>query len=136
MSKIKGQNFRAFYGGSAIAAATSCTVTLTGNTEDSSTKDTEGMYNADSIVSTSWSIQVDTLDDTNVSALVTAFTAGAEVTVGWDQTETTAGTQNRTAAEASFSRTGSAYLTDVTLTFNDRVNISTSAQFTGTGALS
>jgi len=55
------------------------------------------------------------------------------VTVGWDQT---AGAQNRVAQNAAFSRSGSALLTDVTFTFNDRATVSVSSQYQGTGALS
>ena len=43
MSKIKGQNFRFLQNG-AIPEATNCSITMQGNTEDTSTKDTEGMF--------------------------------------------------------------------------------------------
>ena len=60
MSKIKGQNFRLLQNAAAIPEATNCSITLQGNTEDNSTKDTEGMFNQETIVSTQWSAQVDT----------------------------------------------------------------------------
>ena len=64
MSKIKGQNFRllANMDGEGVAAVpeeTNVSITLTGNTEDTSSKDTEGMFSKEDIVSTAWSAQVD-----------------------------------------------------------------------------
>lgn len=138
MSKIKGQNFRLFVAGSAVPEETNCTVTLTGNTEDTSTKDSEGLFGAESVVSKSWSVTVDSYDasDENLTDLASTFVAAAAVTVGWDQTTGAAGTQNRTASSANFKRSGNALLNDVTFQFNDRAICTVSLQFQGTGALS
>ena len=138
MSKIKGQNFRVFVEGAAVPEATNCTVTLTGNTEDTSTKDSEGLFGAESVVSKSWSVSVDSYDasDANLTDLVSTFIAAQPVTVGWDQTTGASGTQNRTASNANFKRSGSALMNDVTFQFNDRAICSVSLQFQGTGALS
>lgn len=135
MSKIKGQNFRLLVAGAAVPEATNCSVTITGNTDDSSTKDSAGFYSQETVVSTSWQAQVDTYDaePASIQALVTTFNAAQPVTVGWDQT---AGAQNRVAQNADFSRSGNALLTDVTFTFNDRATVSVSSQYQGTGALS
>jgi Glu-tRNA(Gln) amidotransferase subunit E-like FAD-binding protein len=64
MSKIKGQNFRFFAdidggGLAAVPEETNVSVSLTGNTEDTTTKDTEGMFSQEDIMSTAWSAQVD-----------------------------------------------------------------------------
>lgn len=138
MSKIKGQNFRIFVEGDAVPQATNCQVTLTGNMEDISTKDTEGMFNQEQMVSTSWQVQVDGYDASVVTAkaLISRFIAAAAVTVGWDETTGDTGTLNREAAEASFARSGDALLTDLTLQFNDRTTCTVSSQYQGTGALS
>ena len=53
LTKIKGQNFRVFISGSAVPEATNCSVQMTGNMEDASTKDTEGDYTSESMVSKS-----------------------------------------------------------------------------------
>ena len=138
MSKIKGQNFRLLLSGSAVPEETNVSITLTGNTEDTSTKDTEGFYSQDTVVSTSWSAQVDTFqaEPSQLRGVLRTFNAAAAVTVGWDQTTTTAGGQNRTPANANFKRSGSALLNDFTFQFDDRATVSTSLQFQGTGALS
>ena len=133
--KIKGQNFRLLQGGNAFPEATNCSITLTGNTEDTSTKDTEGLYGQNTVVSTSWSAQVDTYQGTaaELRAIITMFNAAAAVAIGWDQT---GGSQNRVAQNASFARSGNALLNDFTMNFNDRETVGVSLQFQGTGALS
>lgn len=139
--KIKGQNFRAFaaIGPSdtyaALTEATSCSVSLTGNTESSSTKDTVGDYQQDTVVTKSWQVSVETLDAavTDLKGVVTTFQAKLPVQVGWDQT---AGTSNRAGQNATFKRSGNALLNDVSISFNDRANIAVSLQFQGQGALS
>lgn len=138
MSKIKGQNFRLFVSGAAVPEATSCTVTYQGNTEDTSTKDTEGFWNQETVVSKSWSAQVDSYqsDAESLQALVGVFKAAQPVPVGWDQTTGAANTQNRTGANASFKRTGQALLNDLSIQFNDRQSVSVTSQYQGTGALS
>ena len=141
MSKVKGKNFRAFVGGLAAANAvpeeTNCQVTITGNTENTDTKDTEGLFTKNTIVSKSWQVQVDDYDAdaTSLKAVVTQFKSATAQTVGWDQTTNTAGSMNRTPASANFKRSGSALLTDVTMQFNDRQTVSVSLQFQGSGAL-
>lgn len=138
MSKVKGQNFRLFVAGAAVPEATNCTVTYQGNTEDTSTKDTEGFWNKETVVSKSWSAQVDNYqsDAESLQALVGVFMAAQPVTVGWDQTTGAANTQNRTGANASFKRTGQALLNDLSIQFNDRTTINVTSQYQGTGALS
>ena len=137
LTKIKGQNFRVFISGSAVPEATNCSVQMTGNMEDASTKDTEGDYTSESMVSKSWQVQVDSYEATAsaLKALLTRFNGGAAVSVGFDQTETTPGTQNRTAAEADFARTGQALLTDVSIVANNRATVTISTTYQGSGAL-
>lgn len=135
MSKIKGQNFRLLKGGVAFPESTNCSITLQGNTEQTDTKDTEGLYGQQTVVSTSWNAQVDTYQGSaaELRAVITLFNGAAAVGIGWDQT---AGSQNRTAQNASFKRSGQALLNDFTMTFNDRETVQVSMQFQGTGALS
>ena len=135
MSKIKGQNFRLLQGGAAIPEATNCSITLQGNTESTSTKDTEGFYSQDTIVSKQWSAQVDTYqsETSALQGIITLFNAAAPVAVGWDQT---AGSMNRVAQNANFKRSGQALLNDFTMTFNDRETVAVSLQWQGTGNLS
>jgi len=138
LQKIKGQNFRVFVNSDAVNEAVNCSIQITGNMEDNSTKDTESDYTSEQMVSKSWQVQVDNYDATaaTIKALLTRFNAGTAVSVGFDQTETTAGSQNRTAANADFARSGQALLTDLSIQANNRSTISISTTYQGTGALS
>lgn len=135
MSKIKGQHFRLLQNAAAIPEETNASITIQGNTDDTTTKDTEGLYSQDTIVSTQWNAQVDTYqsDTEALRGIITTFNAAQPVPVGWDQT---AGAQNRVAQNANFKRSGNAIMNDFTMTFNDRETVALSLQFQGTGALS
>ena len=135
LTKLMGQNFRAFVGGSAVPEATSCQVTIQGDVEDASTKDTEGSWNEEQMTSKSWSVQVDDYDASlaTLRALITRFNSDAKTTVGWDQTD---GSQNRVAQNAAFARSGQAILNDLSIQANNRQTIQVSCQYQGSGALS
>lgn len=132
MATLKGQNLRIISGTSCVAMATNCTITLTGNTEDASTKDDVGMASKPTITSKAWSVQVDSLSVADAAAMLTAIKSLTPFTLYWDETSTV---DNQSAEGADFSRTGSAFLNDVTFNFNDRENSQKSLQFTGTGAI-
>lgn len=138
LEKIKGQNFRAFIGGSAVSEESNCQVSITGNQESAKTKDSEGSYDQEQMVSRGWSVQVDSYQATvaELRGVITMFNSDSKVTVGWDQTETTPGTQNRTASNAAFARSGQAILNDFTISASNRANIQVTRQFQGSGALS
>ena len=129
---LKGQNFRIFLGDKVVGMATNCTCTLTGNTEDASHKDLVSMAQAPSVVSKSWNVSVESLDVTDVATVLTAIKNLTPFTLKWDET---AITDNQTALAASYARTGTAYLNDVTFTWDDRTNSTKSLQFTGSGPL-
>lgn len=139
MAKIKlmGQNFRAFVGSTpaAVPEAVNCQVTISGNMEDSSTKDSENSWTEEQMVSKQWSVSVDDVDASLASlrALITMFNSDDKVLVGWDQT---AGAQNRVAQNAGFARSGYAILQDLSIQANNRSSISTTSQFQGASALS
>jgi len=138
MAILKGQNFRVLtYDSTAskfkcVGMATNCTVTLNGNTEDASTKDDVGMSAKPTVVSKSWQVQVESLNVADAGAMLTAIKALTPFTLLWDEVSTT---DNQTPEEAALSRTGTAYLSDITFNFNDRENSSKSLQFTGSGPL-
>ena len=135
MSKIRGQHFRLFVDSAAVPEETNVSITLSGNTEDTSSKDTEGLYAKEDVVSTAWSAQVDSYqaEPSQLRAILTTFNAAAPVAVGWDQA---AGSQNRVAQNANFKRSGQALLNDFSMQFDDRTAVNVSLQFQGTGALS
>ena len=134
---LKGQNFRILMlAGSdykCVGMATGCTVTLTSNTEESSTKNDVGMAAKPTVVSKSWTVSVESLDVTDAAAMLTAIKSLTPFTLMWDETSTT---DNQTGEQAAFARTGQAYLNDATFNFNDRENSTKSLQFTGSGELS
>lgn len=136
--RLKGQNFRILtYDTTAskfkcIGMATSCTVTLTANTDDASTKDDIGGAAKPEVTSNSWSVQAESLNVVDAGAMLTAMKSMTPFTLMWDEVSTT---DNQAPEEASYSRKGQAYLNDLTLNFNDRENSAKSLQFTGTGAL-
>ena len=133
MGTLKGQNLRVFVGSSVVAQATNCVITLTNNTDDTSSKDDVGMAAKPSVTTKSWQVQVDSLDVSDIGTFLTAIKNSTAFTLTWDETSTT---DNTTAQEADFARTGSAYLTDGSFVFNDREYATKSLQFTGTGAIS
>ena len=124
MSKIKGQNFKT--ANSLVADETNCTVTVQGNTEDTTTKSDTGLFSKDTVVSKQWSVQTDTYqaEPTALIAIITAFNAAAAMSVGW------------TAAGSNVGRSGQALLNDFTMQFDDRQTVQCQLQFQGTGALS
>ena len=85
-----------------------------------------------SVTTKSWQVQVDSLDVSDIGTFLTAIKNSTAFTLTWDETSTT---DNTTAQEADFARTGSEYLTDGSFVFNDREYATKSLQFTGTGAI-
>lgn len=136
MATLKGQNLRILVRNgdnySVVAKSTNCTVTLTGNTDDASTKDDVGMASKPEITSKSWSVQVESLSTSDVANIMNAIKNLTPFTLIWDETATD---DNQTAQAAAYSRRGQAYLNDVTFSWNDRENSTKQLQFTGTGAL-
>ena len=135
---LKGQNFRILTFDSTaskfkcVGMATNCTVTLTNNTDDASTKDDVGMAAKPTMTSQGWSVSVESLNVSDAAAMLTAIKSLTPFTLMWDETSTT---DNQTGEQAAFARKGQAYLNDATFNFNDRENATKSLQFTGSGAL-
>lgn len=136
--RLKGQNFRILTldGTSSkfkcIGMATTCTVNLTANTDDASTKDDVGGAAKPEVTSNGWSVQVESLNVVDIGALLTAIKTMTPFTLMWDETSTT---DNQSIKGATYARKGQAFLNDLTAVFNDRENSTKSLQFTGSGAL-
>ena len=135
---LKGQNFRILTFDSTaskfkcVGMATNCSVTLTNNTDDASTKDDVGMAAKPTMTSQGWSVSVESLDVSDAAAMLTAIKSLTPFTLMWDETSTS---DNQTGEQATFARKGSAYCNDLTLSFNDRENSSKGLQFQGSGPL-
>ena len=147
MSTIKGQNLRLFVtDGSSlkcIAAATSCTVHVAANVEDSSTKDSEGNFTENEVTGFSWDMSTDALlmndasDTTGESGadILTLMLKGQPIVAKWQETTGASGTQNRTAKDGGIGRKGSVIIADYSITAGNRANSTYTVQFTGTGAI-
>ena len=141
MSTIKGQNLRILVGGKCVAMATSCTFHVSAQLEDSSTKDSVGDWQEQEVTGLSWDAQTDslvTLEDNGTNGELPQDLLGliinkTKVTITFDQT---AGANNRVGQNSAIKRTGDAYVTDVTITAQNRQNSTFSAKLTGTGPLS
>ena len=136
MATLKGQNIRIMLLDGTkykvVGKSTNCTVTLTGNTDDASTKDDVALASKPEITSKSWSVSVESLDVTDTAAILNAIKNMTPFTLQWDETTTS---DNQTGQAAAYARRGTAYMNDVTFNWNDRENATKSLQFTGSGAL-
>ena len=140
MATIKGQNLRLMVGGKCIAMATNCTFHISAQLEDSSTKDSTGDWQEQEVTGLSWDAQCDalvTLTDNGTNGelatdLMSLMIAKTLVTLTFDQT---AGTNNRTGQDSAIKRTGTAYISDIQVTAQNRNNSTFSVQLQGTGAL-
>ena len=139
MATLKGQNFRILiYDSTAskykvVGMSTNCVVTLNTNVDDGGTKDDVGLAAKPVVVSKSWQVQVESLDVSDAGAMLTAIKSMTPFTLIWDEVSTT--DNQSPVADTGFARTGQAYLSDATFTFNDRENSSKNLQFSGYGAI-
>ena len=141
MATIKGQNLRVMVGGKCIAMATSCQFHIGTQLESSATKDSVGDWDEQEVTGLNWDAQTDslvTLTDNGVNGelptdLMSLIINKTKVTLTFDQTT---GTNNRTGQNSAIKRSGQAYLTDYSLSAQNRQNSTLSCQFTGTGPLS
>jgi hypothetical protein len=141
MATIKGQNLRVMVGGKCIAMATDCTFHISAQVESASTKDDANDFEVNEVTGLSWDAQTNslvTLTDNGVNGelptdLMSLILNKTKVTLTFDQT---AGTNNRTGQNSAIKRSGQAYLTDYSLSAQNRQNSTLSCQFTGTGPLS
>lgn len=144
---IKGQNLRIFAGtGSSpkcIAGATTCSITLGTQTENSSTKDSASDFDEYDVVGKNWSVNTQALasveedaSGTLLEALMDAWETGTPLTVKFDTTVAGTDNKNRTAANSPIARTGLAIITSINITATNRQNSTFTVDFQGTGALS
>ena len=141
MATIKGQNLRVMVGGKCIAMAVSAQFQISAQVESASTKDDANDFEVNEVTGLSWDAQTDslvTLTDNGVNGelptdLMSLIINKTKVTLTFDQT---AGTNNRTGQNSAIKRSGEAYLTDYSLSAQNRQNSTLSCQFTGTGPLS
>lgn len=138
MATLKGQNLRIAIQDSGnnwkcVAMATSCTINLTANTDEASTKDDTGMASKPEVTSRIGQVSVESLSVADVATLLTAMKNQTEFILYWDETDPDSD-QNNEAASAAFARAAKAILNDATVQFEDRANATKSLQFQLTSA--
>lgn len=139
MGVIKGQNLRITIGGKFVAFSTSCTVHISLNLEESSTKDSTNNSTEQTPTGISWdvscdalfSVDADTTGQNGVDALDLVL-AQQKVQV---QFEPTQGEKNRVPVVGGVVYSGSAWVNDCSVTAANRTNTSYSIQLTGDGPL-
>ena len=128
-------------GGKCIAMATACTFHVSAQLEDASTKDSVGDFQEQEVTGLSWDAQTEslvTLEDNGTNGelpqdILSLMINKTKVTLTFDQTS---GANNRVAQNSVIKKTGEAYITDVSISAQNRQNSTCTVQFTGTGALS
>lgn len=140
MSYIKGQNLRVMVGTKCVAAATSASVHVAQELQDSSTKDSTGDWTEQEVTGLSWDASCDALfvidsSDTTgeqIVDLLDTLIAKTEVTLSFKQTGSA---KNRTATNGGLVWTGKALVSDISINADNKQNATYTVKFTGNGAL-
>lgn len=139
MGVIKGQNLRIKLGTKYVAFATSCTVHVSAQLEESSTKDSTNGWQKQEITGMNWDISVDALysvdtDATGVNGVdaLDLILAQQQIDVEFTQA---AGEKNRVPESGNIKYSGKAWVNDVSVNAPNRQNTSYTLQATGDGEL-
>jgi hypothetical protein len=139
MGIIRGQNLRIKLGDKYVAFATSCTVHVSAQLEESSTKDSTNGWQKQEITGMNWDISADALysvdtDATGMNAVdaLDMILAQQQVTVEFTQAS---GEKNRVPGTGAIAYSGTAWVNDVSVNAPNRQNATYTLQATGDGAL-
>jgi predicted secreted protein len=139
MGVIKGQNLRIKLGTKYVAFATSCTVHVSAQLEESSTKDSTNGWQQQEITGMKWDISVDALysvdtDATGVngSEALDLILAQQKIAVEFTQA---AGEKNRVPGQGAIVYSGNAWVNDVSVNAPNRQNTTYTLQAAGDGEL-
>lgn len=139
---VKGDELMLFKGGSALAYATSHTLTITGNTIDVSSKD-HGYWGASEVGNITWEVTTENLyTDTDYDALFTAMIAKTPIEIVFAKAANYDANGLDGVGEGSVEAwtqgggyKGKAVISSLTANANTGENATYSATFTGYGAL-
>ena len=145
---IKGDKLMIFVGGSAIAYATSHTLSLTGNTTDISSKD-HGFWGASDIGNLTWEATTENLyTEAGFDGLFNAYLKKTPVTIVFGYASNynvnglwlgegtnPGGYENSWTADSTKGYTGQAVITSLSVNANTGENATFSCTFTGKGAI-
>ena len=136
MAAKKGQNLRVFVDGSCVAAEQSCTFHVGTATEETSSKDSTGNWKEEEVTQLNWDVQCDSLvvaTDEGGKGLVDMLgLIGQIVALKFQETN---GAQNRVEASSGISKSGNAIVADVSVSSQNKANVTYSVKFNGVGAL-
>lgn len=136
MTAKKGQNLRVFVDGSCVAAEQSCTFHVGTATEETSSKDSTGNWKEEEVTQLNWDVQCDSLvvaTDEGGKGLVDMIgLIGQTVALKFQETN---GAQNRVEASSGISKSGNAIVADVSVSSQNKANVTYSVKFNGVGAL-
>lgn len=144
MATIKGQNLRIMLAGpsevtpTCVAAARSCSVHLSVEMGDMSTKDSEGDWVEQEPVGINWDAQVESLviDDLETNAKhAERLVVGQTYTLLFSRTSNAAGGKNRGGVNSAVNLAGYAILNDLQIQSQNKQAVVATAQFTGKGDL-
>lgn len=136
MTTKKGQNLRVFVDDSCVAAEQSCTFHVGTATEETSSKDSTGNWKEEEVTQLNWDVQCDSLvvaTDEGGKGLVDMLgLIGQTVALKFQETN---GAQNRVEASSGISKSGNAIVADVSVSSQNKANVTYSVKFNGVGAL-
>lgn len=137
MATLYGQNFRVWMNISqtddnisyrVIGASTNCTVNLTSNVSDTTHKDIVGIFGRPESLSRSGTVTVESLCIDSLEVFLKRILSRKPMLIRWDES-VEQDAMNQQPVEAGFHRFAMAYITDFTLTANNRENCTLSATF-------
>ena len=125
-----------FVDGSCVAAEQSCTFHVGTATEETSSKDSTGNWKEEEVTQLNWDVQCDSLvvaTDEGGKGLVDMLgLIGQTVALKFQETN---GAQNRVEASSGISKSGNAIVADVSVSSQNKTNVTYSVKFNGVGAL-
>ena len=125
-----------FVDGSCVAAEQSCTFHVGTATEETSSKDSTGNWKEEEVTQLNWDVQCDSLvvaTDEGGKGLVDMLgLIGQIVALKFQETN---GAQNRVEASSGISKSGNAIVADVSVSSQNKANVTYSVKFNGVGAL-
>lgn len=137
MTAKKGQNLRVLVDGACVAAEQSCTFHIGTATEETSSKDSTGNWKEEEVTQLNWDVQCDSLvvgtDDGGKGLVDILGMVGQIVDLKFQETN---GAQNRAEVSSGISKSGKAIVADVSVSSQNKANVTYSVKFNGVGALS
>ena len=139
MGTIKGQNLRILIGGNFVAFATSCTVHVSKQLEESSTKDSTESWTEQEVTGKSWDISCDALFSVETSNDAINGADALDLALSDEQVDIVftqpSGDMNRDMTGGGAVWQGKALINDISVNATNKQHVTYSLQAQGVGAL-